>query len=289
MKASICMEIEKKACCRYDPSVDFEGARGGLRIFLPTARGYVNFNLVYSVKEDRNCNTWRLSKAFAVDDHLENEYELTPKGAEWDMAVKLDGRPDFIGGYAHGDEVYTALTVSVDGRPVAMDSLRDLTSFAVLRITVTSNGFDPSDPTTRALKHFKEFIITGEGITLNQRVEWLDDYTLGSSYLAMMPPLKALTDLVYTDADPTPKEAIASYGSVPGATEAVVYGTTSGISFRMSVPKYPSLAGGNKFLLTDNHGRPYNKMYFVVCKDATVSKGDVWESTTQYRIEIAER
>ena len=108
----------KRACCRYDPSVDFEGARGGLRIFLPTVRGYVNFNLVHSVKEDRNCDMWRISKAYAFDDRLENEYELTPKGAEWDMAVKLDGRPDFVGGYAHGDELYTTLSVNVDGESV---------------------------------------------------------------------------------------------------------------------------------------------------------------------------
>ena len=278
----------KHACCRYDPSVDFEGACGGLRIFLPTARGYVNFNLVHSVRKDRNCDMWRISKAYAFDDRLENEYELTPKGAEWDMAVKLDGRPDFVGGYAHGDELYTTLSANVDGESIEIEAIGDLTVFDELRITVTSNGFDPSDPTVQVLKHCKEYFITGEGITLNQRVEWLSDYFLGPCYLAMMPPLKTLTDLVYTDVDPTPKDALSSYGGVPGATEAVVYGAASGISFRMSVPKYPSFAGGNKFLLTDNHGKAYNKMYFMVCNGAEVSKGDVWESTTTYRIEIAQ-
>lgn len=288
MKEDMYCEIEKKACCRYDPTIGFEGALGGLRIFLPTAKGYVNYNLIHSVKENRNCDTWRLSQAFAVDDRLENGYELTPHGAEWDMAVKLNGRPDFIGGYAHGDEIYTALSVHLDGTGVEMEALSTLTAFDELRIAVASTGYDPAEPAAQALRHFKEFIITAKGIALQQRVEWLNDYTLGSSYLAMMPPLKTLTDLFYTNADPTPKDAVSNYGSVPGATRAVVFGTASGISFEMAVPQYPHLTGGNKFYMTDNHGRPYNKMYFIVCNGADVCRGDVWESTTKYRIEIKE-
>ena len=281
-------ELKKRACCRYDATIDFEGALGGLRIFLPAARGCVNYNLVHSVKENRNCDTWRLSQAFAVDERFENAYELTPHGAEWDMAVKLNGRPDFIGGYAHGDEIYTALSATLDGKTVEIEALHTLTAFDELRVTVASDGFDPADPTVQVLRHFKEFVITAGGITLHQRVEWLNDYTMGSSYLAMMPPLKTLTDLFYTNADPTPKDAISNYGSVPSATEAVVFGAASGISYRMAVPQYPSLAGGNKFLMTDNHGKAYNKMYFVVCNGADVCRGDVWESTTRYRIEIEE-
>lgn len=279
--------MEKKAYCQYDPALDFESAQGGLRLFIPTERGFVNYNFVHSVRADRNCDTWRLGKAYAFDDALENEYELTPKGAEWDMAVKISERPDFIGGYAHGDEIYTSLSVELDGKNVNIEALNTLTPFDTMRMTVASVGYDPSEPNTAALKHDKKFTVTAEGITLKQRVEWLHDYTMASSYLAMMPPLKTLTDRFYTNVDKEPKEAMANYGSVPGATEAVVFGRASGISFRMSVPRYPQLAGGNKFFMTDNHGCPYNKMYFVVCNGADVSAGDVWESTTEYKIKIA--
>ena len=279
-------KYEKGLYCRYDPSINFESAGGGLRIFVPTVRGYVNYNLVHTVSESKNCDTWRLAKAFGLDDHFENEYELTPHGAEWDMALKLKGRPDFIGGYAHGDEKYFALTVNVDGKAVEIESLRDRTPFGEMIITVASVGYDPADPATGALKHFKEYIINGEGITLNQRVEWLNDYEMGSSYMAMMPPLKTLTDSYYTNVDPTPREAISNYGDVLGATEAVVYGTESDISFLMAIPRHLSLVGGDAFSITDNGGRPYNKMYFVVCNGASVSAGDVWETTTKYMIKI---
>lgn len=279
--------MEKKAYCQYDPALDFEAAQGGLRLFIPTERGFVNYNFVHSVRADRNCDTWRLSKAYAVDDDFENAYELTPKGAEWDMAVKPDGRPDFIGGYAHGDEIYTSFSVKLNGKNVNVEELNARTPFDELRITVSSVGYDPDDAVTAALKHWKEYTVTAEGITLEQRVEWLHDYTLGPSYLAMMPPLKTLTDSFYTNVDPAPKAALANYGAVRGATEAVVFGTESGISFSMSVLKYPHLVGGDKFLMTDNNGGLYNKMYFVACNGAEVSAGDVWESTTEYKIKIA--
>ena len=275
---------EKRPCCHYDPTVSFERAEGGLRIFIPAEKGYINYNVVHSVHTDKNCDTWRLGKAFAFDDLLENECELTPKGAEWDMALRLSGRPDFIGGYAHGDERYTSLSVMIDGKTVEMEALSALTPFRKLVITVTSVGFDPNDSVTPALKHWKEYVIDEQGIELNQRVEWLNNYTLGASYMAMMPPLKSLTDSFYTNADPAPKEAISHYGSVAGATSAVVYGAASGIAFSMSVPQYPSLTGGDRFLLTDNKGGLYNKMYFVICNGAEVSKGEIWETTTRYAI-----
>ena len=278
---------EKGLYCRYDPSVDFESALGGLKLFVPLADGYATYHLVHSVNRDRNCDTWRLGRAYAVDHRFENETALTPHGAEWDMALRLKDRPDFIGGYAHGDEIYTSLSVTMDGESIGMESLTDLTRFDKMIITVESLGYDPNDSATQALRHQKEYVIDGDGITLNQTVEWLNDYTLGSSYLAMMPPLKTLTDHFYTDVDPTPKIANGHRGYVLGASQATVYGDASRIAFSMSVPKYPSLPGGDRFLLSDNGGYPYNKMYFVVCNGADVSKGEVWESTTQYR--IAER
>ncbi len=277
-------KLERGAYCQYDPSLAFESASGGLRLFLPCANGYVNYNLVHSVNSDRNCDTWRLGQAYAWDDAFKTEYELTPVGAEWDMALRLSDRPDFIGGYAHGDEIYNSLSMHIDEKNVDMESVQVLTQFRKIVIAVTSIGYDPNDSETPALKHVKEYIIDENGITLNQTVEWLNGYTLGSSYMAMMPPLKTLTDSFYTDVDPTPKEASANFGYVLGAAEAAVYGSGSGIVFSMAVPKYPRLLGGERFLLTDNSGKSYHKMYFVLCNGAQVVKGDTWETTTVYRI-----
>lgn len=275
--------MKKQLYCRYDTCVDYENATVGLNVFVPACKGYINYNIVHSVNGSSNCDVWRIGKAFACDDKLENAYAITLQGAEWDMALKLQGRNDFIGGYAHGDEVYTAFSAWIDGKCVQIASLRDVTAFEEMILRETSVGYDPDDHTTKVLTHEKEYVINQDGITLHQKVEWLNGYTLGSSYMAMMPPLKTLTDS-YCVKDDTPVLIDGYDIRVPNCTEAVVSGSSSGFRFSMGVPKYPSLKGGDTFLLTDNNGGGYNKMYFVICNGASVAKGDVWETTTQYKI-----
>lgn len=274
--------LVKKSYCLYDSSIDFEQSQGGIKLFLPTAQGYINYNVVHTVSESIHADIWRIGQAFAYDDQLEKSYPITPTGAEWDMALMLSGRDDFIGGFAHGDEKYTSFTVLIDGKQIDPQGIKNLTPFTEITILENSIGYDPNDHTTQVLKHDKEYIVHADGITLNQTVEWLNDYTLGSSYMAMMPPLKALTDTFYTDRNEIPMPTLDHYGYYPNAKKAVVYG--SDFSFSMSVSKYPSLTGGDRFLLTDNSGRPYNKMYFVICKGASVTGGDVWKTTTHYQI-----
>ena len=279
------MTFKKGAYCRYDAGVKVENAVGGLRIFLPAERGYINYNLVHSVVPERNCDTWRLGVAYATDENFGNEFPLTPPGAEWDMAIRIKDRPDFIGGFAHGDEIYDTLSVKIDGNVADIESLSELTPFSELVIGISSFGFDPLDSKTQALRHFKEFSINEGGVSLNQRVEWLNNYTLATSYMAMMPPLKTLTESFYTDADTEPKAARENYDKpISGASRAVVFGAESGISYTMSV-KFPHLVGGDRFLLSDNSRGLYNKMYFVICNGAEVSKGNVIETLTKYVIE----
>ena len=211
----------KQPYCIYDSLLSFESAKGGLKIYLPTNVGYINYNIVHTVNESSNVDVWRLGQAFAYDDDLKTKYEITPAGAEWDMAVKIDGRGDFIGGSAHGDEIYTSMTILIDGKKVGISLIKKLTPFKEITIIEESIGYDPNDSVTPALKHYKEYSITASGVTLEQKVEWLNDYTLSSSYLAMMPPLASLTNMYYTDIDIVPKAANEAY--LTGVKKAVVY------------------------------------------------------------------
>ena len=121
--------IVKQPYCEYDSTMGFEFGKGGLRIYIPTVNGYINYNIVHSVEESINTDVWRLGQAFAVDDNLKNAYAITPHGAEWDMALMLSGRKDYIGGSAHGDEKHTSLTMMIDGKEVEITSIKDLTSY----------------------------------------------------------------------------------------------------------------------------------------------------------------
>lgn len=274
----------KQSFCQYLPTLAFESSVGGLRLMLPARDGYIFYHIVHTVKEKANADTWRLGQAFAADDAFGNEYEITPAGAEWDMALRILGRDDFIGGYAHGDEIFTAVSMQLDGHEVEITSLTEPTAFREITIRVSSVGYDPADHMTEACRHKKEYVIDQNGITLHQTVKWLHDYKLSSCYMAMMPPKKTLTDSYETDVDPTPAPMPDHAFSVLHCTQAAVFGTAlSKLRFEMSVPKYLSLTD-SRFLVTDNGNGRYNKMYFVICNRADVSQGDVWETVTRYRI-----
>ena len=267
----------------YDPEANFEAAEGVLRIFIPSGKGFINYNLVRSLRKEQFADIWRLGLTFFFDEDLKNERELTRVGAEWDMATLLEGRDDFIGGFNHGDEAFYSFSLKIDGKYTEPYALKSLTPFKEIFITAESLGYDPCDHKTKVLLHKKEYRINEGGVRLEQRVEWLGDYTVGSSYLAMMPPLKKLTDTYYTDISSEEKEILIGIQE-KGVRSATVLGKESGFSFRMSIPEYPRLESGGIFMITDNGGSPYNKMYYFACKKASVRTGEVWKSTTFYEI-----
>lgn len=280
------VKFEKNPYYKYEKTPSFESGTEYLRLFLPCGRGFVNFNVIRSVKEDAFADIFRLGKAFAYDDNLENGYAITPERAEWDMAIKIVGREDFIGGLIHGDEVTLDISVALDGKVVDFTTLAEPTPFTEMKITVDSVGYDPIDHKTEALLHKKEYTVDKHGITSRQRIEFLNSYSLDSSYLAMMPPCKEFTDSYFTDVSPSP-EKITGEVRAEGIRCATVFGDRSGISFTMAVPEYPSIENGGKFFISDNGGRNYNKMYFPVTTKTNVKSGDTWVSLTKYEIAIS--
>ena len=282
----------------YDENMSYDKGQGGLAIYIATEKGYINYNLVHSVIRERNADMWRLTVANLTNADGEIVKQITKNGAEWEMAVRIMDRPDFIGGYAHGDEKYTLFEVYIDGVKTEVTSLRQSTTFEEMKVIVDSIGYDPNDGTTKALAHHKKYRINKEGIRLEQKVEWFHDYDMRkSSYLAMMPPVKhstiseedVITDSYYTDLDSTP-QIIAKTGGFSFSTEGVisvcVFGEKSGVHFTMSKADYSgSKSESTSMILSDNNGLNYNKMYFVFCGADTVKAGEVWTSTTVYNIE----
>ena len=270
---------------RYDKDVNIESAIEALRIYIPTEKGYVNYNFLRSVSDAKFLNTWRLGQVFAYNDAFQKEYDLTTHGAEWDMAIRLKYRDDFIGGYAHGDEYFTKMSLKIDGKDADISSFTEMTPFEELEIEVSSYGTDPDDHKTKVLNHIKHYNIGAQGIFLTQRVEWLGDYILDSSFLAMMPPPKSLTETVSINGRKGEEVKIGM--RVKHCKKAVVYGEKSKIYYEMAIPEYPYYDEGAEFHITDNGNGGYNKMYFFVTPnkgDVKIKSGDVWNSVTQYSI-----
>ena len=272
--------------CQYVKGATDDAGTESLRLYLPDDSGHINYNIVHSVSPARRCDTWRLSVVYLCDGQRARVRPLTRAGAEWEMALKIKERPDFIGGFAHGDERLDGIVLTLDGEQKNVEELCQAVSFDRLTLEVWSCGYDPSNTDVKTLSHYKKIIADSNGIRVEQRIEWLGDYELGRSYMAMFAPLKSETDSYYTASDSQQKPIGENAGISSYDSAGKLYLTgKNGLEFCLKVDKYLSdPERGHEFLISDNGGVPYNKMYFALCHNGEVKTGDVWETVTVYSI-----
>lgn len=284
------MSKTERLFCQYSSGSADDSGIEALKLYLPVKGGYVNYNIVHSFMMRTNCNMWRLSVVYFCNESLEPVRPLTRGGAEWEMALKIKGRPDFIGGYAHGDEVFQKIAVKVDEEEINLDELTEITPFKEVTFEVWSTGYDPLDSVTESLLHYKKIICDAKGVRVEQRVEWLDDYALENSFMAMLPPFKCETDFYFTDKAPE-KIPIPEKLNINGKgnlNTLSMCGNT-GFTFSMKAERYLSDENGeNLYFLSDNGGVPYNKMYFYLNHGGCAKKGETWETATEYAITKSE-
>ena len=274
----------KRSYCQYSNEPTDDAGVESVKIYLPTKNGYIQYNLVHSVLPNKQCDTWRLGPAYHCNDEFTEDELLTRPRAEWEMAIRLRDRCDFIGGAAHGDEVFESISVWINGAERSLSTMCELTPFETLAIRIDSVGFDPDAPGVQVLEHRKTVSACGDRLWVDQRVRWLADALLGQSYLAMMPPLKTLTKRYRAGNTAYQPITVRSFTD-KGQLSSLTLQGDSGYTFTMSVPKYLSDGERNTFIITDNGGDQYHKMYFVLCHSGAAHAGDCWETTTVYRIE----
>lgn len=257
-----------------------------ISVYLPASTGYILYRLYHFVDNSINCNGWQIYYAYSVDDNFSNSAELTV-GGEWECAVHLEGRDDFSGGHTHGDEVMTGLTVLIDGVPVDISTITSNTQFKKLQIVQKSNLYDPADHTTVIADHGKEYVFENGFLTLNQSLEWKVADNLTECYMAMFLPRKSKTNRAYANSDfellTLESSNYSTYKNK--ATSANMFNSTGGLSAEVSVPVYPTgMTGGDRAKFTDNAGGSYNKLYFIVCTEGTSEIGELWKSSTVYKL-----
>ena len=253
-------------------------------IYIKTNNGYIKYEFIHSINTEKNCDSWRIYKATYTDDELNNVIDLTTSG-EWEMAVRLKDRPDFSGGYIHGDEMLVSINFFCDGINTEKEELINLTSFEKFIIVETSNVYDPNDNTTLIAKHGKEYIFSKNGLQLNQSLLWLTDEELNNCYMAMFPVSKEVTDKIYTNNDYQINDIV--YKEYEKVTDTVILGNK--FTGRFAISKYLTNISDGRLYITDNSNNPYNKMYYFAGKNGqNVKNGDRWETTTIYELNYKE-
>lgn len=257
-----------------------------VEIFLPSINDeYVKYSFVHTVLSEKNANIWRIAYANEVNSNMVTGMAITTTG-EWECAIKIYGRSDFSGGFLHGDEVMTNITFLIDDEEITdMSAISSLTEFVNLTILQSSVLYDPNDSTTVIANHYSEHIFKPDGtVYINQTVEWLGNYTLGSSYLAMFPISKDVSEKYYTNYDFVMDNIV-----IPIQKTNVSKVTLTGENLLSSfwVDEYPKDKQNLKLMILDNGGGVYNKCYYVAAENNdTVVNGDVWKSESRYRISL---
>lgn len=272
--------------------LDYYGSTNndGVYIYTPQPNGFLRYDFKHAYVTSINADNWRIDSLYAVDDSFNSRFQCTTSG-EWECAVRLSGRPDFSGGRAHGDEVYTYLLFLVDGTPYQYSDLSALgvASFETLKIIETTTLYDPNDSVTAIATHYREYTFTKENVTIRQKLVWSITDTADACYLAMFPVAKTVSDMCYLDTVYQPDDTTDFYGDNAKAKKATVYSDTLGFLGSFEITKYPTgLVGGDILNIRDNGGGDYNKMYYNVCTGGTVTTGDVWDSETIYTFNIGE-
>ncbi len=261
-----------------------------ISVYLPATSGYLLVHLYHFIMNDIYCNTWRIYHVYHVDDNLENSTDLTVSG-EWECAIRLDGRDDFSGGSTHGDEVMSGYITLVNGAPVNISTFTTVTTIDSFKLIRNTSLYDPADHTTVIAAHGVEYDFNYTGMVINQSINWSVAETLDNCFMAMFPPSKATIDRASANNDFTTC-TLSSTTSEPlvtinknKATAVTMWDTSGGFSAEVYIPVYPTgLTGGDSMSISDNSGNNYNKVYFKVCGGGSSTIGELWKSTTKYKM-----
>lgn len=251
------------------PSMSYSSEQ--LNIYIPQKTGYVLYKFTRTTIASINADVWRIDQIESVSDDFSLRFPIT-YGGEIEFALRLQGRSDFSGGRAHGDEVVTEVEFWVDGAVLSPESLTTLTDFTVLKCCEVTNVYDPNDSTTIVATHGREYVFDENGFNLSQTLEWVAVVPVTQLYMAMYTPRKTYDDLVVTDkaifdtdfAVFTPTNPVTST-NFSGAKSVMLYSSASGHYSGFELKQYPTgYTGGDLLNISDNGGNNYNKIYAPV-------------------------
>lgn len=261
-------------------------------VFVPTedVNCYIRFPFTHFTDTLINADNWKIHEAYVSDGR--NDIRKIVRAGEWEMAIQIDGRDDFIGGSLHGDEIVTSIRFYADG--VLASSLTSEIYCNEFKAVEISDLYDPSDHTTKVATHCKEYIFSKNGLLINQRIHWKAAYALKYSYIAMLPILRAddkgnITSKYFDDSNYEEYDVSNnSFGGYPisyrkNVLKQTLYSEESGISAAVEILKRePYIQDAISFVSDSEY---YNKLYFSMCGNNYTTSPDVdWMTSVRYQL-----
>lgn len=271
-----------------------------LNVFMKTKNDkYLRYEFTHMIVPEVNSDVWRLRAVMACTKNNDNTFtpitdEIVHRGSEWECAIKEANEATFVGGSTHGNELLTDIVFFLDG--IRYDNPANLNGLSgyELRVIRRSELYRYSDSTKNIASHYVDYLFKDNTITIDNRINWKVDTTLGISFMTML-------GLKRTNSN----GQVSSYGIKEGdgallniSTIPYSYGSTKhcrkAYAFNDSIAGIKTLVSvelleddylpNSKFHFED--GANYNKMYFDHCgTNYSITNGDIWHTKSQYKID----
>ena len=226
------------------------------------------------------------------------------------LAFREEGAGDFVGGY-HGDELLTAVSLTVDGRelPLCKPFSGEIESFSFSQDSIITRC---NTPLESIISHKQCYTVSGDRLLLSQSVTWIADARpLTAAFMPMLTAQRLdpedhgriLSDTVAfygKDGETLTVFDTSSYGADGGGSQGEmvckntparsvrVYSEKSGFSAEAgytvrngSIPDEQQSA--SLWIRYMKHALD-NKVYFDIGKGTAPKAGTVWESDVYYRV-----
>jgi len=289
--------MKNKPYVLYERAPGASGSTERVNIFVPSGSGYICYSLGHVVDNNINADNWRIVEAYCCDEEGERLFGIVD-GGEWEMAIMLEGRPDFIGGNNHGNEIVEEFTVSVDGEEYDIASVTEKKEFKTVVVFEKTKMFDPSETSMKVAVHEKNYIFDEQGLSLTQYVSWMNICDVTCGYMAMLPVIREdgwnnTLKVTGTDGNIFPVEySLSKNGTSPtlgkvGGVLSAEIASDAGFTASFEMTKNVGIARDEMFFVTSSPTR--NKMYFL-CTDQqkkyVTSIGECWKTQTKYKIKL---
>ncbi|WP_237673837.1 hypothetical protein [Vreelandella profundi] len=273
---------------------------GEIRIVLPggnpETNGAVEVVYAHALDTEKGADVWRINGIYDTTRNgttLSRERRICNPG-EIEMAIKITGKSDHIGGSAHGDEMKEYVTMLVNGVETPMDVAGTYQADTV-EFLQKSSLFEP-DTTVPQSNHiatsWKRVVFSPEGVEINNRIEWLQSFQLDQCFLSMLTVLRdaenseplTISDKGYR-APYWEEEAVGDPGhsQIKTDTPHIKLSGPSGYGFEMEALEGWDKPNREAYI---SSAVQYNKVYFNFTGWEYVTEvGEVMEARSRFRIQ----
>ena len=276
-----------------------------LYFFVPShktnSQNWLRFTLAHSVSTENNYDVWRLDAVNygTVINGVWSNTGVALSGGEWACALKIKGATDFMGGSYHGDEVSKNAYLYIDGSKKELNT-GETEFFDEIKVVENTELFNPDVANEKAADVTRIITITKDVITIDQKVAWVNSYTMDLSYVAMCCAMRVYNDVQITDTGYADSEYVEYDITSEGFDNPLYINNANCVTNRKMITVYGNNIGLNCEVKCTHispeletrptyvyNGTPYNKIYMSFCPaNYKVSVGDVWEAKYEYRIKL---